>query len=59
MARQHPGETTGSWMVEGAVDFLTSESDEARQLRETFIFKIFMMVNVDGVIHGNTGLVAN
>lgn len=53
MARQHPGEITGSYMVEGVMDFLTSSCEEARFLREKCIFKIVPMVNVDGVIHGN------
>ncbi|KRX07375.1 hypothetical protein PPERSA_06990 [Pseudocohnilembus persalinus] len=53
MARQHPGEVTGSWMVEGAIDYLLEDTFEARFLREQCIFKIFPMINVDGVIHGN------
>ena len=54
MARQHPGETTASFMLEGVFDFLLSESPAARQLLEHFVFKIVPMVNVDGVVHGNT-----
>lgn len=53
IARQHPGETTGSYMIEGVIDFLTSNSPEAEALRNSYIFKIVPMVNVDGVIHGN------
>lgn len=29
-ARIHPGETNSSWMMEGALDFLTSESHHAK-----------------------------
>ena len=52
--RQHPSETVGSWTLKGAIDFLMGESDEAKYLRDNFIFKIIPMINVDGVICGNT-----
>ena len=33
-ARVHPGESVGSWMMKGALDFLTDEnSEEAEILR--------------------------
>ena len=54
LARQHPSETVGSWKMKGAIDFLLGESDEAKFLRDKFIFKIIPMINVDGVICGNT-----
>ena len=54
IARQHPSETVGSWKIKGAIDFLLGESDEAKFLRDNFIFKIIPMINVDGVINGNT-----
>ena len=53
-ARQHPSETVGSWTIKGAIDFLMGDSDEAKYLRDNFIFKIIPMINVDGVICGNT-----
>lgn len=40
-------------MIEGVIDFLVGETKEAQYLRENIVFKIFPMVNVDGVIHGN------
>ena len=40
-------------MIEGVIDFLLSDTTEAQFLRENIIFKIYPMVNVDGVIHGN------
>ena len=53
-ARVHPGETVGSWMMQGVIDFLTNLNDpEAKLLRENFIFKIIPMLNPDGVINGN------
>eukprot|EP00111_Clytia_hemisphaerica_P022877 TCONS_00067323-protein len=52
-ARIHPGETIGSWMMKGLLDYLTSNEADAKILRETFIFKIIPMLNPDGVIVGN------
>ena len=53
-ARQHPGETVSSWVIKGAIDFLMGNSDEAKYLRDNFIIKIIPMINVDGVICGNS-----
>ena len=36
----------------GVLDFLMSNFYTARHLRETFIFKIVPMLNIDGVING-------
>jgi len=53
-ARVHPGEVVGSWMMRGVLWFLTDPAnEEARMLREKFIFKIIPMLNPDGVINGN------
>ncbi|CAF1121372.1 unnamed protein product [Adineta steineri] len=52
-ARVHPGETNGSWMMKGLMDFLLGDSADARLLRDNFIFKIIPMLNPDGVIVGN------
>lgn len=53
-SRVHPGESVGSWMMKGAIDFLTDEnSEEAEFLRQNFVFKIIPMLNPDGVINGN------
>lgn len=53
MARAHPGETPGSWMMKGIIDFLLGNSNEAKFLRNKYIFKIIPMLNPDGVICGN------
>lgn len=53
LARQHPGEITGSYMMEGVLDFLTGTSVEAEYLRQHCVFKLFPMLNIDGVVHGN------
>jgi cytosolic carboxypeptidase protein 2/3 len=58
IGRVHPSETVGSWVMEGFFRYVASRNQEARKLREKFIFKIIPMCNPDGVIIGNsrTGL---
>ncbi|XP_074854693.1 cytosolic carboxypeptidase 2 [Carettochelys insculpta] len=52
-ARVHPGETNGSWVMRGFLDFILSNAPDAQLLRELFIFKVVPMLNPDGVIVGN------
>ena len=40
-------------MMQGVIDFLSSEEKEAQFLRQHCVFKIIPMMNPDGVIHGN------
>ena len=53
LARQHSGESQGSYAVQGIIDFLTSNSPDAESLRTNCVFKIIPMMNVDGVVLGN------
>lgn len=53
-ARIHPGETPGSYAIQGCINFLVNPNNKiAENLRKKFIFKIIPMINVDGVIYGN------
>ncbi|XP_067902002.1 cytosolic carboxypeptidase 2 isoform X3 [Heterodontus francisci] len=52
-ARVHPGETNGSWVMTGFLDHILGSSDDARLLRDMFVFKVVPMLNPDGVITGN------
>ncbi|CAK83850.1 unnamed protein product (macronuclear) [Paramecium tetraurelia] len=53
LARQHPGEPQASYVMQGIIDFLTSNNPQADYLRQNCIFKIFPMMNTDGVVNGN------
>ncbi|XP_036181777.1 cytosolic carboxypeptidase 2 isoform X4 [Myotis myotis] len=52
-ARVHPGESNGSWIMKGFLDFILSNSPDAELLRDIFVFKVIPMLNPDGVIVGN------
>ncbi|XP_069979265.1 cytosolic carboxypeptidase 1 isoform X2 [Penaeus vannamei] len=52
-ARVHPGESNASWVMEGILDFLLTDTAASRLLLQNFIFKIVPMLNPEGVIHGN------
>lgn len=52
--RVHPGETHGSWMMQGLISFIISSAPEAIRLRRLCVFKIIPMLNPDGVIIGNS-----
>ena len=55
IARQHPGETIGSWMLEGFLKslFSTSFKQQSNILFDKFTFHIISMVNPDGVQLGH------
>ena len=52
-SRVHPGEPQASFMLEGSLQFLLSDSDLARELRKNFVFMVVPMLNPDGVVQGN------
>ena len=51
--RVHPGESNSSFVIQGVLDYLISETRESYFLRNQYIFKIIPMLNPDGVINGN------
>jgi hypothetical protein len=53
MARVNCEETNSSWALKGAIEFLMSSDEIAKQLRDKFIFKIVPMIDPDGVIYGS------
>jgi hypothetical protein len=52
IARQHAWEAGTSFVMEGALRFVTSDDPKARALRERFVFKFVPMMAHDGVIRG-------
>lgn len=56
--RAHPGESNGSFMMQGFLEFLCGSSPAAQYLRRRVVFKVVPMLNPDGVVAGNyrTGL---
>ena len=54
LARQHPCETMGSFVCEGIVKYLVSDSLESKHLLNNFNFVVVPMVNPDGVVEGNS-----
>jgi len=53
ISRQHAAEVTGSYVMDGFIDFLLSEEPEALALRHGAVFNLVPMVNPDGVVFGN------
>lgn len=52
-ARMHPGESNGSIMCHGLIDYLLSDSPGAKYLADHCVIKIVPMICIDGVIEGN------
>jgi hypothetical protein len=52
-SRVHPGESNGSYVIQGVIEFLLSNDPVAKNLRKKYIFKIIPMLNPDGVTRGN------
>lgn len=51
-ARCHPGESNGSVLLSGLIDYFLSPNPESEFLRNNFIIKIVPMINIDGVVEG-------
>lgn len=51
-ARCHPGESNGSVVLHGLIDFFLSPNPAAEYLRNHYIIKIVPMICIDGVIEG-------
>jgi len=51
-SRIHPGESNGSVVLHGLIDFLVSRTFYADFLRNNYVIYIVPMINIDGVIEG-------
>lgn len=51
-ARNHPDESSGSFCIEGMIDFLTSGDPLAQWARREMIFHFMPMTNPDGIADG-------
>jgi hypothetical protein len=58
-ARQHAWETGTSYVMEGALRFITSDDPQARALREKVVFKFTPMMDPDGCANGKVRFNAN
>ena len=54
LGRVRASEAPSSFIIQGFIDFLTSDHEIANSLREHLVFKIVPVVNPDGVYLGNT-----
>ncbi len=54
MAMQHAGEDAGTYLLEGMIQFLLSDDEKAKTMREKFIYKLIPLMNPDGVFNGTT-----
>ena len=50
--RTHTSETPSSWHLDGMIDALLADNEDAREYRKSFIFYIVPFVNPDGVFEG-------
>ncbi|MFN3653378.1 MAG: M14-type cytosolic carboxypeptidase [Armatimonadota bacterium] len=58
-ARQHAWEAGTSYVLEGALRFLTSEDERARELRRKLVFRFLPMGDPDGSARGKVRFNAN
>lgn len=55
MARQHAGETPGSWVLDGVLRFLASNQPAAQGFRAGVDIWVVPFVDLDGVVNGDYG----
>ncbi|MGF1573556.1 MAG: M14-type cytosolic carboxypeptidase [Sumerlaeia bacterium] len=53
IARQHAAEVTGSFVLEGMMEFLLSNDSTAQLIRRNATINVIPVVNPDGVVMGN------
>lgn len=58
-ARQHAWESGTSYVMEGAIQFITSDTPKARELRDRIVFKFTPMMDPDGCANGKVRFNAN
>lgn len=58
-ARQHAWEAPTSWVMEGALRFVTSDDARARELRTRIVFRFIPMMDPDGCATGKVRFNAN
>ena len=58
-SRQHAWESGTSWVMEGALRFITSDDPAAAELRRRVVFRFTPMVDVDGCATGKVRFNAN
>eukprot|EP00347_Sterkiella_histriomuscorum_P018404 403345634 len=51
-ARVHPGEVQSTFVLNGILDFLMSNTKQSKILLENYIFKVIPLLNPDGVYRG-------
>ena len=54
LTRSHPCDSATSFIVQGMMEFLTSDHGIAKEVRNKIVFKVVPMMNPDGVFLGNT-----
>lgn len=55
VARQHAGETPGSWVLDGLLRFVAADSEEAVAFREQVDCWVVPFADLDGVVEGDYG----
>lgn len=55
LARQHAGETPGSWALDGILRYLAGDDDDVRAIREEMELWLLPFVDLDGVVKGDYG----